>query len=48
MPKPSAVGMQPSFEIVEWLTGDECHELEDAAMAASVSGCDGRDYRSIA
>jgi adenylate cyclase len=34
MPEPPAVGTQPSFEIVEWLTGDECHELDDAAMAA--------------
>jgi adenylate cyclase len=36
MPKASAVGTPPSFEIIEWLTGDECHELEDAAMAAGL------------
>ena len=36
IPKRSAIGTQPFFGIVQWLTGDECHELDDAGMAAGL------------
>ena len=32
--KQAAIGTQPFRGIVQWLTGDECHELDEAGMAA--------------
>jgi adenylate cyclase len=42
MPTPSEIGTPPFFGIVDWLIGDECHELDDAGMVAGL----GRRLRS--
>jgi adenylate cyclase len=36
IPKLSAGGTPPFFGIVEWLTGDKCHELDEAGTAAGL------------
>ncbi|HYZ42106.1 MAG TPA: adenylate/guanylate cyclase domain-containing protein [Stellaceae bacterium] len=35
-PTPSEIGEHSFFRIVAWLSGDECHELDDAGMAAAL------------
>src|SRR5271168_5324122 len=39
----ATTGSSRILEVVEWLTGDECHELDDAGLIASL----GRRLRAV-